>query len=63
MDLKIIDKIIDEPPGGAHNDPEGIAATVKSEILAVLTELEQLSVDDLLRQRLEKFRKLGVYQE
>ncbi|PKK84774.1 MAG: acetyl-CoA carboxylase carboxyl transferase subunit alpha [candidate division Zixibacteria bacterium HGW-Zixibacteria-1] len=63
MDLKIIDKIIEEPPGGAHNDPELMAQNVKKEVLAALAELEQLTEDDLLVQRLQKFRKLGVYQE
>jgi len=61
--LKVIDKIIPEPPGGAHNDPEGTAREIKKEILATLAELEKLPVETLLQQRLEKFRKLGVYQE
>ena len=63
MELQVIDKIIEEPPGGAHNDPEGMAQTVKKHVLEALAELEQLTEDELLMQRLKKFRKLGVYQE
>lgn len=63
MELRVIDKIIEEPPGGAHNDPEGMAQTVKKHVLEALAELEQLTKDELTMQRLQKFRKLGVYQE
>ncbi|UCD95480.1 MAG: acetyl-CoA carboxylase carboxyltransferase subunit alpha [Candidatus Zixiibacteriota bacterium] len=63
QELKIVDKIIEEPPGGAHNDPEIMALTLKSEILATLAELEQLPIDTLLQDRLNKFRRMGVYRE
>lgn len=63
MELGITDKIIDEPPGGAHNDPELTAANIKKEIIPALDELSRLPVDVLLRNRLEKFRRMGVYKE
>ncbi len=63
MNLQLIDKIIPEPPGGAHNNHKAMAETLKKEIIATLEELEPLSVDDLLAKRLEKFRKMGVYNE
>jgi len=63
MNLKLIDKIIPEPPGGAHNNHKAMAETLKNEIIATLEELEQLPVDELLAKRLEKFRKMGVYKE
>jgi acetyl-CoA carboxylase carboxyl transferase subunit alpha len=63
LELKIIDKIIAEPPGGAHNDPESMAQTMKREVLAALTELKNQPIDDLLRNRLKKFRQMGVFRE
>jgi acetyl-CoA carboxylase carboxyl transferase subunit alpha len=63
MDLKLIDKIIPEPPGGAHNDFEEMARTLKTEIINTLSELKKLSTEDLLAQRLAKFRNMGVIKE
>ncbi len=62
-ELGLIDKIIPEPPGGAHNDHKGMASTMKSEILNALTELEKLSPEELIKNRLMKFRTMGVYKE
>jgi acetyl-CoA carboxylase carboxyl transferase subunit alpha len=63
QELKIIDKIIEEPPGGAHNNPEMMADTLRSQILQTLAELEKLPIDILLKNRLDKFRRMGVYRE
>ena len=63
LDLGIIDKIIPEPPGGAHNDSKAMGAILKDEILRALAELEALPVDVLLQKRLGKFRQMGVYRE
>jgi len=63
MELGIIDKVIPEPPGGAHNDSQQAAAIVKSEILATLEELKQKSVNVLLEERLYKYRRIGVFKE
>jgi len=63
INLKLIDKIIPEPPGGAHNDHKAMAAVLKQEILTALGELSQLPVDDLLAGRLMKFRTMGVFKE
>jgi len=62
-DLKLIDKIIPEPPGGAHNDHKLTAETMKKEILDALNELEGLSTDELIRKRIDKFRQMGVFKE
>ncbi|MCH7878553.1 MAG: acetyl-CoA carboxylase carboxyltransferase subunit alpha, partial [candidate division Zixibacteria bacterium] len=62
MRLGVIDKIIPEPVGGAHVDPEGAAQVVKREILAQLKELAQLSHENLLQQRLDKFRRMGKHE-
>jgi acetyl-CoA carboxylase carboxyl transferase subunit alpha len=62
-ELGLIDKIIPEPPGGAHNDYKSMALTMKSEILNAINELEKLSPEELLKNRLMKFRTMGVYKE
>ncbi|MCP4704857.1 MAG: acetyl-CoA carboxylase carboxyltransferase subunit alpha [candidate division Zixibacteria bacterium] len=62
-DLKLIDKIIPEPPGGAHNDHKLTAETMKKEIIDALNELENLPFDELIQRRIGKFRKMGVFKE
>lgn len=61
--LKIVDKIIPEPPTGAHNGIPEAAAAVKSEILNALDELKGLSIDELLTRRLQKYREMGEFDE
>jgi acetyl-CoA carboxylase carboxyl transferase subunit alpha len=61
--LGLIDSIIPEPEGGAHTDPERAAATVKEYILKALNELDALSPEDLIMQRIQKYRKMGVFRE
>ena len=62
-DMKLIDKIIPEPPGGAHNDHKLTAMTMKKEILDAINELEKLSTEELIRRRIDKFRQMGVFKE
>ena len=59
----IIDKIIPEPPGGAHIDPEQTFKSVDKHLYQALKKLEGKSVDDLLEERYKKIRKLGVFEE
>jgi acetyl-CoA carboxylase carboxyl transferase subunit alpha len=56
----LIDGIISEPLGGAHRDPSGMAATVQDEISRQLKALGKLSPEERIKQRLEKFCKMGV---
>lgn len=65
-DLKkqgIVDEIIPEPEGGAHNNPEATAANLKESLLRSLKKLMALSPEKLLENRFEKFRKIGDWQE
>ncbi|MFC1736413.1 acetyl-CoA carboxylase carboxyltransferase subunit alpha [Candidatus Hydrogenedentota bacterium] len=55
----VIDKIVPEPTGGAHRDPEGAAELLKKDILTVLGELSTCSKEELLSLRYEKFRSMG----
>ncbi len=57
---KLIDGIIKEPLGGAHNNPEAIFDTVKKTILKELKDLQGMSVDKLVSQRIDKFGEMGV---
>lgn len=61
--LGLVDGIVPEPFGGAHRDLQGAAAEVKSAIVGALGELGGLSPDDLRRQRYERFRRIGVYED
>ena len=63
MQLKVIDKILPEPTGGAHRNHQLAAQIIKAELQESFGELKQLSTEELLRQRLEKFRAIGIYDE
>jgi acetyl-CoA carboxylase carboxyl transferase subunit alpha len=55
----IIDGVIPEPPGGAHRDWQYAAKLIGEQIAEALAELEPLSHEELVAQRIEKFRKMG----
>jgi len=57
--LRIVDRIIEEPPGGAHSDPEATMAHVGDIIETELSGLLPLSPDQLRRQRAERFYAIG----
>ncbi|NQY08235.1 MAG: acetyl-CoA carboxylase carboxyltransferase subunit alpha [Flavobacteriales bacterium] len=57
---KLIDGIIKEPIGGAHNDPEETFRTVKEEILKQLKKLKAIEPDKLIEKRIKKFCAMGV---
>jgi acetyl-CoA carboxylase carboxyl transferase subunit alpha len=60
LKLGLIDKVIDEPLGGAHRDPRGTVERVKAQIVEWLGELQKVPVETLLEQRYAKFRHMGV---
>ena len=57
--LGVIDAIIPEPVGGAHRNAEEAIATVGEQIARALAELSSMSVDELRRQRREKYLAIG----
>lgn len=63
LELNVIDAIIKEPPGGAHNDIAASAASLKSAIINNLEPLLSLSHRELIAQRYNKFRNMGVFEE
>jgi len=62
-ELHVIDSIIPEPECGAHTDPIAAAENVKKAILAALNKCEKMSTDELLLNRLKKYRAMGVFEE
>ncbi len=63
FDLRVIDAILPEPLGGAHRDQREMANTLKTYLLRHLRDLRTKPVEELLEQRYEKFRRMGVYDE
>lgn len=57
---KLVDGVIKEPLGGAHQDPATMAATLKAQLLKDLKNLKEKEVDDLVNERIEKFCAMGV---
>jgi len=62
-DFKIVEEVIPEPLGGAHNDPAQVIAAVKAALHRHLKALQALSPEELLNQRYERYRHLGLYEE
>ena len=58
-ELKLIDSIIPEPLGGAHRNPEVMAASLKAQLLADLADLDVLSKDDLKNRRYQRLMSYG----
>jgi acetyl-CoA carboxylase carboxyl transferase subunit alpha len=63
LELGVIDEIIAEPLGGAHQDWQETAANLKEAILANLDQLEKIPGDRLADYRYAKFRAMGEYEE
>ncbi len=57
----LIDGIIKEPFGGAHNAPEEMAKILKKQIKKALSELKKMSPEDRIEARIEKYGAMGVY--
>jgi acetyl-CoA carboxylase carboxyl transferase subunit alpha len=56
----VVDEVLPEPLGGAHRDPDAMAAAIKEKLLSTLDELEALDEQTLLDNRLQKFLNMGV---
>lgn len=61
-ELKLIDGVIPEAPGGAHHDPDAAAMALRSEVVRQIEDLKTLSTEELLKQRYEKFRSFGEWE-
>jgi acetyl-CoA carboxylase carboxyl transferase subunit alpha len=58
--LKVVDRIVDEPAGGAHQDIAATASSIDAAICDALGELLRMSPEELVRDRYERFRHLGM---
>jgi acetyl-CoA carboxylase carboxyl transferase subunit alpha len=59
--LAVVDRIIEEPAGGAHQDPDAAARLVDQAIAQTLRELDALDPDELVEDRYRRFRALGAF--
>lgn len=59
---KLVDKIVEEPLGGAHSNREETFAIVKVEILKAYKDLKNLSAADLVEKRMDKYSQMGVFK-
>ncbi len=62
-EFEIIDKVIEEPEGGAHVDPQLSAQKIKEQLIVALQKLSNEDKDILLQNRYNKFRKMGKFIE
>lgn len=66
FDLKnfnIVDEIVPEPLGGAHRDPGKVHKVLKERLLYHVNALKGKTAEQLVKQRIEKFRKIGIFKE
>jgi acetyl-CoA carboxylase carboxyl transferase subunit alpha len=63
FELRVIDEIIPEPPGGAHADHEGTARALQATLLKQLDDLRRFKPDKLVRRRREKYLRMGQFVE
>lgn len=62
-DLGLIDDIVPEPLGGAHRDPDAMAANLKQSLIKSLDQLQRKSQDELLESRYQRLMSYGVFSE
>jgi len=63
LELGLIDEVIKEPLGGAHRNAQECGASVKNTLLRFLDELIPKPKDVLLKERYQKFRRMGKFSE
>lgn len=63
LELGVIDEIIKEPIGGAHQNPEAAARNIKEAIIRNLQPLLSLTHRELIADRYNKYRKMGIFNE
>jgi acetyl-CoA carboxylase carboxyl transferase subunit alpha len=59
----LVDEIVREPDGGAHWDYDAAAEILKNSIISSLQELKQLGPEERMNKRIEKFGKMGFWDE
>ena len=62
-DMGILDRVIREPEGGAHRNYDEAAKILKETILTELQELYAIPIQQLIKERIEKFGRIGFWKE
>lgn len=63
LEFGLVDGVVPEPLGGAHWDYDGAAQMLKDALLPMLAELKNIPAEERIKQRIEKFGKMGFYDE
>ena len=63
FELGLVDRVIEEPLGGAHRDPEAMAVSMRQALQEELSVLSDMPTDELLSNRLVKLRGYGQFKE
>ncbi|MDC0186051.1 acetyl-CoA carboxylase carboxyltransferase subunit alpha [Gammaproteobacteria bacterium] len=61
--LGLVDKIIEEPIGGFHKDPEKTYEEIAKQVLQTINYLKTIDIDDLLNRRRVKYKEIGEFKE
>ncbi|HTN46593.1 MAG TPA: acetyl-CoA carboxylase carboxyltransferase subunit alpha [Flavipsychrobacter sp.] len=61
--FNLVDDVLKEPVGGAHSNPEAMAEALKQYLLKSVKELSKKSADKRIEERIEKFGKMGFFDE
>lgn len=61
--LGLIDKVLNEPVGGAHRDPQAMMLTLKKGLVDALKNLQDKPIDKLLENRFERLMSYGKFKE
>jgi len=60
LSMRIIDRIVDEPVGGAHQDHDGAARLIEAALAETLRDLDPMTAEDIVEDRYARFRKIGA---
>jgi acetyl-CoA carboxylase carboxyl transferase subunit alpha len=63
LDFGLVDGVIPEPVGGAHWDHDAAAEMLKEQVLKAIEELKQIDPETRIDQRIDKFSRMGRWEE
>jgi acetyl-CoA carboxylase carboxyl transferase subunit alpha len=59
----LVDDVVPEPFGGAHANPDEMAEILRKYLVKTVTELSKIDAEERIQQRIDKFSKMGFYEE
>ena len=63
LKLDVVDEIVPEPEGGAHRDYDSVGENLSRALRRNLQHISKIPIDELLKKRYEKFRRIGIFTE